>query len=137
MEKKTDNNNNNNVILTDIDPENITVVENLDLNALFNLSYNFDLLKGIISTILKNQETLKKQIETEKRKNDEQNRSIENLKSSILSIKENYTTNELFKGAKFQIDNVNNKIDQIHDQISQMVFGIEKSKKKYIFKYYY
>ena len=136
MEKKTDNNNNN-VILTDLDPENITVVENLDLNALFNLSYNFDLLKGIISTILKNQETLKKQIEIERRKNDEQNRSIENLKNSISSIKENYTTNEIFTGAKFQIDNVNKKIDQIHDKISQMVFGIEKSKKKYIFKYYY
>ena len=131
MEKKTDNNNNN-VILTDIEPENITIVENLDLNALFNLSYNFDLLKGIISTILKNQETLKNQIETEKKKNDEQNRSIENLKSSILSIKENYTTNELFTGAKIQIDNANNKIDQITDKISQMVFGIEKSKKIFI-----
>ena len=63
MEKKSDN-----LMLTDIEPENITIVENLDLNALFNLSYNFDLLKGIISTILKNQETLKKQIENEKKK---------------------------------------------------------------------
>ena len=125
MEKKSDN-----LMLTDIEPENITIVENLDLNALFNLSYNFDLLKGIISTILKNQETLKKQIENEKKKNDEQNRSIVNLKSNILSMKENYVTNEMFKGAKFQIDSINNKIDQIDDKISQMVFGFEKSKIK-------
>ena len=125
MEKKSDN-----LMLTDIEPENITIVENLELNALFNLSYNFDLLKGIISTILKNQETLKKQIENEKKKNDEQNRTIENLKSNILSMKENYATNEMFKGAKFQIDSINNKIDQIDDKISQMVFGFEKSKIK-------
>ena len=125
MEKKSDN-----LMLTDIEPENITIVENLDLNALFNLSYNFDLLKGIISTILKNQETLKKQIENEKKKNYEQNRTIENLKSNILSMKENYVTNEMFKGAKFQIDSINNKIDQIDDKISQMVFGFEKSKIK-------
>ena len=45
-------------------------------------------------------------------------------------MKENYATNEMFKGAKFQIDSINNKINQIDDKISQMVFGFEKSKIK-------
>ena len=65
MEKE---NQENNIDLPEIEPEDITIVENLDLNALFNLSYNFDLLKGIITTILKNQETFKKQIQSERKK---------------------------------------------------------------------
>ena len=52
-----------NLILTNIHPENITMYNNVDLNSLFNFSYNFDLLKGIIGALLKNQQTLKKEIE--------------------------------------------------------------------------
>ena len=116
-------------ILTDIQPENITVVENLDLNGLFNLTYNFDLLKGIITTILKNQDILKKQIETERRKNNEQNRTIESIKSNILLIKEKYMTKEGFNPTKNQIDNINAKIIQTNDKISKIEEEIAKSKK--------
>ena len=121
---KTDNN----ILIENIEPENITLVENIDLNALFNLTYNFDLLKGTISTILKNQESLKKQIENEKRKNNDQNRTIESLKSNILLLKEKYMTKELFSSTKYQIEDINIKILQLGEKISNMEEEISKSK---------
>ena len=39
---------------------------NADLNELFNFTYNFDLLKGIIETLLKNQRDLQKQVDSMK-----------------------------------------------------------------------
>lgn len=122
MEKE---NQENNIDLPEIEPEDITIVENLDLNALFNLSYNFDLLKGIITTILKNQETFKKQIQSERKKNDENSRSIEALKSNILSIKENYISNEVFTP---QIQDIKSKISHIEQKISLYEEDFEKSK---------
>ena len=121
---KTDNT----ILIENIEPENITLVENIDLNALFNLTYNFDLLKGTISTILKNQESLKKQIENEKRKNNDQNRTIESLKSNILLLKEKYMTKELFSSTKYQIDDINIKILQLGEKITHMEEEISKSK---------
>ena len=121
---KTDNN----ILIENIEPENITLVENIDLNALFNLTYNFDLLKGTISTILKNQELFKKQIENEKRKNNDQNRTIESLKSNILLLKEKYMTKELFSSTKYQIDDINIKILQLGEKITHMEEEISKSK---------
>ena len=118
----------NNILIENIEPENITLVENIDLNALFNLTYNFDLLKGTISTILKNQESLKKQIENEKRKNNDQNRTIESLKSNILLLKEKYMTKELFSSTKYQIDDINIKILQLGEKITHMEEEISKSK---------
>ena len=48
-------------ISTEVTSEKIKIVTDIDLNALFNLNYNFDLLKGIIETLLKNQGALQKQ----------------------------------------------------------------------------
>ena len=118
----------NNIIIENIEPENITLIDNLDLNALFNLTYNFDLLKGTISTILKNQESLKNQIENEKRKNNDQNRTIESLKSNMLLIKEKYMSKELFSATKYQIDDINIKIIQLGEKINHMEEEMSKSK---------
>ena len=43
--------------------DKIKLVNDIDLNALFNLNYNFDLLKGIIEQLLKNQNALQNQID--------------------------------------------------------------------------
>ena len=114
--------------IKDIDEENIKIVDNLDLNSLFNLTYNFDLLKGVLTTILKNQETFKKQIEKEKKNNFDQSRAIESLKGNILSIKENYMTKEQFQPTKYQIDDINLKINQLDEKILQMEEEFAKSK---------
>ena len=74
---------------------------NTDLNELFNFSYNFDLLKGIIEKLLKNQQKLQKQIDSMK---DEQ-KDLKLLKNDLNTTKE-----ELKKiNQLFQIDDNNEK----------------------------
>lgn len=74
---------------------------NTDLNELFNFSYNFDLLKGIIEKLLKNQQKLQKQIDSMK---DEQ-KELKLLKNDLNKTKE-----ELIKiNQLFQIDDNNEK----------------------------
>ena len=74
---------------------------NTDLNELFNFSYNFDLLKGIIEKLLKNQQKLQKQIDSMK---DEQ-KELKLLKNDLNTTKE-----ELKKiNQLFQIDDNNEK----------------------------
>ena len=74
---------------------------NTDLNELFNFSYNFDLLKGIIEKLLKNQQKLQKQIDSMK---DEQ-KELKLLKNDLNTTKEELKKINQF----FQIDDNNEK----------------------------
>ena len=120
--------NKSNTILMDISPDNITIVDNLDLNTLFNLSYNFDILKGIIFTILKNQESLQMQIEKEKKVNKDQYKAIESLKSNIISIKEKYISKESFNETQYHVDKIEAKTNQIDEKLLLIEDGFTKSK---------
>ena len=116
------------ILTTDILPDNITIVDNLDLNTLFNLSYNFDILKGIISTILKNQESLQMQIDKEKKVNKDQYKEIESLKSNIISIKEKYISKESFNEAQYHVDKIEAKTNQIDEKLLLIEEEFTKSK---------
>ncbi len=61
-----------------------TEYNNADLNELFNFSYNFDLLKGIIETLLKNQNNLQKQVDSMK----EERHEFQVLKFELKNTKE-------------------------------------------------
>ena len=61
-----------------------TEYNNADLNELFNFSYNFDLLKGIIETLLKNQNNLQKQLDSMK----EERHEFQVLKFELKNAKE-------------------------------------------------
>lgn len=61
-----------------------TEYNNADLNELFNFSYNFDLLKGIIETLLKNQNNLQRQLDSMK----EERHEFQVLKFELKNAKE-------------------------------------------------
>ena len=61
-----------------------TEYNNADLNELFNFSYNFDLLKGIIETLLKNQNNLQRQLDSMK----EERHEFQVLKFELKNTKE-------------------------------------------------
>lgn len=50
-------------------PTSIKIEKDIDLNSLFNLNYNFDLLKGIIEELLNNQKNLKEKMDNIEAKN--------------------------------------------------------------------
>jgi hypothetical protein len=102
--------------LNDFPLTNIELIStDIDLNSLLNFSYNFDLLKGIIGALLKNQKALQKQVELEKIDRKNQEKIIEQLKSDIITIQEKYTMRDDFVEVKDQMKKLN-EICQVYDE---------------------
>ena len=114
---------------------------NTDLNELFNFSYNFDLLKGIIEKLLKNQQTLQKQLDTIKESHNELKLLKNELKTAQKEIKQ---INEIFQidgGKERDKDKEKNdgynsnktglgkNIEQIKDNIVELMKELQKTKK--------
>ena len=107
-------------MLKEISTGNVKVIKEIDLNDIFKFSYNFDLLKGLITAILKNKENLKSKIEKERETINEQSKIIETLKNDMKSMKENSISKE-------QYTNINSKINEIVEQMNKIH---EKAKSK-------
>ena len=120
--------NSNDLIFTNIEPDKIQIYNNVDLNSLFNLNYNFDLLKGIIGALLKNQQALQKQVEQANYVKNENDKTIESLKNEIIEIKEKYTTREDF----VKVQDKMNKVNEIYQ-----VFDEQQAKSKYQYILFY
>lgn len=108
-------------VKTRITNEKIKIASNIDLNALFNLNYNFDLLKGIIEELLKNQEALQNQMDDIDKINQDKDDRIAKLEKEIERLKQS----QIDKGVIEQIQNDLSEIkkhlikhdDQIDDSI--------------------
>ena len=111
----------NNKDIKDLEEENIKIVENLDLNALFNLTYNFDLLKGIIEQLLKNQNALQNQIDELFGNNGDKDKRIENLEKEVKYLKETYVNKSVLKALETDLKLIKEKL-KTHD------YQIEESK---------
>ena len=108
-------------ISTELTSEKIKIVNDIDLNALFNRNYNFDLLKGIIETLLKNQEAIQKQLDEVYSSNYDKDKEIENLEKDIKLVKEVYIDRSTFK-------NLESEVVQIKDHLKQTDKKIEECK---------
>lgn len=83
-------------ISTEVTAEKIKIMNDIDLNALFNLNYNFDLLKGIIEQLLKNQQALQKQLDECYNNNNEKDKRIEKLEKEVKYLKDTYINKETY-----------------------------------------
>jgi hypothetical protein len=110
---------NNNLFFDNLETEKFQLYKDVDLNALFNFTYNFDLLKGIIGSLLKNQQVLQKQIEIANYVKNEKDKAIESLKNEIMEIKEKYTTKEDFLNIQEQIKKINEVYDVFDEKIKK------------------
>ena len=108
-------------ISTELTSEKIKIVNDIDLNALFNLNYNFDLLKGIIETLLKNQEAIQRQLDDVYSSNYDKDKVIEKIEKDIKLVKEIYIDRATFK-------NLESKVDQIKEHLKQTDKKIEECK---------
>ena len=112
-------------ISTEITTEKIKIMNDIDLNALFNLNYNFDLLKGIIEQLLKNQNALQNQIDELYGNNGDKDKRIENLEKEVKYLKETYVNKTEFKAIEADLKGIKEKLKR-HD------IQIEESKKQMI-----
>lgn len=106
-------------ISTEVTSEKIKIVTDIDLNALFNLNYNFDLLKGIIETLLKNQGALQKQLDEIYSSNEEKDNIIQNLEKEIKSLKDTTVSRDNFKALSSVVDQINNRLKQNDKKIDE------------------
>jgi len=108
-------------ISTEITTEKIKIMNDIDLNALFNLNYNFDLLKGIIEQLLKNQNALQNQIDELYGNNGDKDKRIENLEKEVKYLKETYVTKNDIKG-------IEDDLKEIKEHLQKHDVQIEESK---------
>jgi chromosome segregation ATPase len=117
-------------ISTEITSEKIKIMNDIDLNALFNLNYNFDLLKGIIEQLLKNQNALQNQIDELFGHNGDKDKRIEALEKEVKYLKETYVS-------KTELKEIENDLKEIKEKLKKHDIQIEESKKFKILYFYF
>ena len=108
-------------ISTEINSEKIKIMNDIDLNALFNLNYNFDLLKGIIEQLLKNQNALQNQIDELFGSIGDRDKRIESLEKEVKYLKETYVN-------KSQLKEVLEDLKEIKEHLKKHDIQIEDSR---------
>ena len=114
-------NNSPNRISTEINSEKIKIMNDIDLNALFNLNYNFDLLKGIIEQLLKNQNALQNQVDELFGSIGDRDKRIEALEKEVKYLKETYVN-------KSQLKEVLQDLKEIKEHLKKHDIQIEDSR---------
>ena len=106
-------------ISTEITTEKIKIMNDIDLNALFNLNYNFDLLKGIIEQLLKNQNALQNQIDDLYGINSDKDQRIDTLEKELKLIKETYIKKDDLKPIEVDLKSITEHLKKHDDQIDE------------------
>ena len=122
-------------ISTEITTEKIKIMNDIDLNALFNLNYNFDLLKGIIEQLLKNQNALQNQIDDLYGTNDDKDKRIQALEKEVKYLKETYVSKTDLKPIETDLQTIKEHLKKHDDQIEESkniilipIYSFEKDK---------
>ena len=92
-------------------------MNNIDLNALFHLNYNFDLLKGVIEELLKNQEILQNHMDKINSSNDDKDRRIAELEREVKILKENQIDKNLIEQIQNDLSEIKSHLKKHDDQI--------------------
>ena len=109
-----------------ISNEKIQLMNNIDLNALFNLNYNFDLLKGIIETLLQNQGALQRQLDDMYASNEEKDKTIEKMEEDIKLLKDAKVNRTEFKKLTTEVENIQSHLKQDDKRIDECKFILFK-----------
>ena len=108
-----------NRISTELTSEKIKIINDIDLNSLFNLNYNFDVLKGIIEHLLTNQQKLQNQIDEIYIKDCDRDKTIKSLMKDTQLIKDTYIDKNSFKIVLDNIKLIKEHIKKHDDEISE------------------
>jgi chromosome segregation ATPase len=93
-----------------------------------NFTYNFDLLKNVLSTIIKNQNNLKKEYDE---KFQAQSEEIELLKQELEKINEENGPKGRLRVSKNDFNELKGKVNDFEDKLTQINEALDQSKLKY------
>ncbi len=119
MENKPD------IFLTDFETGIVSLSKNSDLNNILNFTYNFDLLKNVLSTIIKNQNNLKKEYDE---KFQAQSEEIELLKQELEKINEENGPKGRLRVSKNDFNELKGKVNDFEDKLAQINEALDQSK---------
>lgn len=113
------------IVLTNFETGDMSLMKNSDLNNLFNFTYNFDFLKEILITVIKNQISLKNQFD-EKCK--AQIDTIESFKKDIIQNNQTGKTGQTDQKTKEILfnNNIKENLDKINDKVNKLEIKIER-----------
>ena len=111
--------NNYEIILTDFETGAVKLSNKSDLNNIF--TFNFDFLKEVLETIIKNQISLQKQFEEKSNSHD---KNIEILNNKFIEFN-NIKQKEI---NSFSLEELNNRLDKLEKNIGQINEELDKSK---------
>ena len=106
-------------ISSELTSEKIKIIKDIDLNSLFNLSYNFDLLKGLIEHLLTNQQKLQNQIDEMYKKDCERDQHTNALLDDMKLIKETYVDKNTFNPILDEKNGIKEKINSHNEKFSE------------------
>lgn len=115
-------NNSPNRISTELTSEKIKIINDIDLNSLFNLNYNFDVLKSIIEHLLTNQQKLQNQIDEIFVKDCDRDQNITNLLRDTKTIKDSYVDKNSFKVVLQNIKEIKEHLKKHDNEIAESKF---------------
>ena len=105
-------------ISSELTSEKIKIIKDIDLNSLFNLSYNFDLLKGLIEHLLTNQQNLQNQIDEMYNKDCDRDKHTNLLLDDMNLIKETDVDKDSLKPIYEEIEGIKEKLNQHEEKLS-------------------
>ena len=103
-------------ISSELTSEKIKIIKDIDLNSLFNLSYNFDLLKGLIEHLLTNQQKLQNHIDEMYQKDCDRDKHTNALLDDMKLIKETYVDKDTFNPVLNDVNSMKDKI-RVHGNL--------------------
>ena len=105
-------------ISSELTSEKIKIIKDIDLNSLFNLSYNFDLLKGLIEHLLTNQQKLQNQIDEMYNKDCDRDKHTNLLLDDMKLIKETYVDKDSLNPIFEEVEGIKEKLNHHEEKLS-------------------
>ena len=105
-------------ISSELTSEKIKIIKDIDLNSLFSLSYNFDLLKGLIEHLLTNQQKLQNQIDEMYNKDCDRDKHTNLLLNDMKLIKETYVDKDSLNPIFEEIEGIKEKLNHHEEKLS-------------------
>ena len=106
-------------ISSTLESEQIKILKNINLNSLFNLTYNFEVLKLLIENLIENQQKLQNQINEMHRKDCQRDEYTNQLLDDMNTIKETYVNKDTFNPVLDEINDVKENLKQHEDKFNE------------------
>ena len=106
-------------ISSTLESEKIKILKNINLNSLFNLTYNFEVLKLLIENLLANQQKLQNQINEMHKKDIERDKYTNTLLNDMNIIKETYIDKDTFNPILDEMKEVKDNLQQHDDKFNE------------------